>query len=95
VRLVGALILCCALSPTAALADAASAERGLVVSITGGCHDCHTVGYGESEGTIDSVTALRGNPVGFQGPWGTTYAMNLRITAASLSEDGLSPTCSR
>ncbi len=32
--------------------------------------------------------ALKGSPVGFQGPWGTSYAANLRLTAASLSADG-------
>ena len=36
---------------------------------------------------MDPATALKGNPVGFQGPWGTTYAANLRIEAAARSED--------
>ena len=52
----------------------ASIERGLQVSIVGGCHDCHTEGYSESEGKIDPEKALRGHSVGWRGPWGTSYA---------------------
>ena len=69
-----------------------SIERGLQVSIIGGCHDCHTEGYMESEGNIDPEKAFRGSPLGWQGPWGTTYPPNLRITAATLSEDGFART---
>jgi len=75
-------------SPVHLAAQDVSVERGELVSIIGGCHDCHTVGYNEAEGAIDAATALKGNPRGFQGPWGTTYAMNLRLTAAPLTEDG-------
>lgn len=65
-----------------------SVERGLQVSIIGGCHDCHTESYRESDGEIDPEKALKGIPVGWQGPWGTTYSLNLRITVAELHEDG-------
>lgn len=30
---------------------------------------------------------LVGMPVGFRGPWGTSYPKNLRLTAQQLSED--------
>lgn len=30
---------------------------------------------------------LTGNPVGWRGPWGTTYASNLRLVVDSLSAD--------
>ena len=75
--------------PLAATAEdgTISVERGLQISIIGGCHDCHTPGYSETEGKIDPVNALIGNPVGFQGPWGTTYAANLRLTINGESED--------
>ena len=77
------------LSQETALAQSdVSVERGLYVSIVGGCHDCHTLGYNESGGVIDPNLALKGTTVGFQGPWGTTYAANLRLRAADLSEDG-------
>jgi len=59
-----------------------SIKRGLQVSITHGCHDCHTPGYVQSEGKIDPSVALKGSPMGFRGPWGTTYALNLRLTVA-------------
>jgi hypothetical protein len=36
-----------------------SVERGLYVSITGGCHDCHTEGYRDSGGKIDPDKAMR------------------------------------
>ena len=40
-----------------------------------GCHDCHTPGY--LYGAPDSTRALSGSELGWQGPWGTTYARNL------------------
>lgn len=57
------------------------------IAILGGCHDCHTVGYAESGGQIDPAAALKGSPMGFEGPWGTTFAKNLRITASTMTED--------
>lgn len=64
-----------------------SVENGSRVAVIGGCHDCHSQGYAETGGTLDPATALKGNLVGYQGPWGTTYAKNLRLTAAKMSED--------
>ena len=72
---------------SAAEPTAPSVDYGKTVSIVGGCHDCHTPGYSEANGAIDPAMALNGNPVGFRGPWGTTYAMNLRILADGMSED--------
>jgi hypothetical protein len=66
---------------------APSADYGKLVSIIGGCNDCHTAGYNESGGKIDPATALKGNSVGYQGPWGTTYPVNLRLLAGNMSED--------
>ena len=77
-----------ALSQLPASADEPSVERGLYVSIVGGCHDCHTEGYSESGGAIDPEKALKGSTVGRQGPWGTSYPGNLRRDVANLSEDG-------
>lgn len=68
--------------------SAPSADYGKWVSIVGGCHDCHTADYGEKGGVINPDTALKGNPVGYQGPWGTTYALNLRLLASTMNEDG-------
>jgi hypothetical protein len=45
--------------PIAAFAQGeVSVQRGLQVSIIGGCHDCHTEGYSETEGKIDPEKAL-------------------------------------
>jgi hypothetical protein len=65
------------LSARAAAGDV-SVERGLQVSIVAGCHGCHTEGYSESEGKIDPAKALTGSSIGWRGPWGTTYAANIR-----------------
>ncbi len=66
---------------------APSADYGKTVSIIGGCNDCHTADYNMKGGAINPDTALKGNPVGYQGPWGTTYAINLRILASTMKED--------
>jgi mono/diheme cytochrome c family protein len=72
---------------SAVQAQDVSVANGERISIVGGCHDCHTVGYGESGGKIDPANALKGNPVGYGGPWGVNYARNLRLTASTMSED--------
>jgi len=85
----GAIAACAVLLPAAAFAASGevSVERGRLVSITGGCNDCHTAGYNESAGKIDPAAALKGIPVGWNGPWGTTYAVNIRLVVAGKSED--------
>jgi len=65
-----------------------SVERGLYISIIGGCHDCHTEGYSAAGGKIDPSKAMKGDPsLGWQGPWGVTYAANLRRKAFIRDED--------
>ena len=88
-RKIGATLVAASLlaSSAAFAADAPSVEFGKHISIVGGCHDCHTVGYAESGGKIDPDKALQGNPVGYVGPWGTNFARNLRITVSKMSED--------
>lgn len=81
------LAVAASLSSAAFAAESPSVEFGKHVSIVGGCHDCHTVGYAESGGKIDPDKALKGNPVGYEGPWGTNFARNLRLTVANMSED--------
>jgi mono/diheme cytochrome c family protein len=43
-----------------------------------GCNDCHTPGWMQNGGTTPEAQWLTGVPVGWRGPWGTTYASNLR-----------------
>ncbi|MBM4121067.1 MAG: cytochrome C [Nitrospira sp.] len=68
-------------------ADAAALERGRYLVKLGGCNDCHTPGYAQSGGKIDENQWLVGDKLGWRGPWGTTYASNLRLYITTLSED--------
>lgn len=52
----------------------------------GGCNDCHTAGYAQRGGEVPMSDWLTGSPLGYHGPWGTTYATNLRLTIAGLDE---------
>lgn len=70
------------------VAAATPIEAGRYLALVGGCNDCHTAGYAQNGGTTPEADRLTGNPVGYQGPWGTTYASNLRLTAQSMTEDG-------
>ncbi|HEY8507709.1 MAG TPA: hypothetical protein VIL32_05080 [Steroidobacteraceae bacterium] len=63
-----------------------SVARGRYLVQIGGCNDCHTAGYGEQGGRIPESEWLLGMPVGFQGPWGTSYPANLRLTVQNLTE---------
>ena len=85
-----ALLLPAALFMHSAAADpgahARTIERGRYLVNISGCNDCHTVGYPESGGKTPRNEWLTGNPVGFQGPWGTTYPANLRILVQSMTE---------
>jgi mono/diheme cytochrome c family protein len=62
-------------------------EAGRFLVRYGGCNDCHTPGYAEAGGTLPEAEWLTGNPVGFKGPWGTTFASNLRLTVAGMPAD--------
>ena len=57
-----------------------------LVQITG-CNDCHSPRGAPGSPPLDEADTLRGNGVGFYGPWGTTYAANLRLTTATLTEE--------
>lgn len=62
--------------------------RGEYLVRIGGCNDCHTPGYPESGGMTPKVQWLVGNPLGWNGPWGTTYPANLRLKAQEMDEAG-------
>ena len=62
-------------------------EAGRYLITVGGCNDCHTDGYLQTEGKIPEKNWLTGSKIGWRGPWGTTYASNLRIRVQELSEE--------
>ncbi len=72
--------------PATTHADSKIARGQYLVQI-GGCNDCHTPGYAQNGGQIAKADWLVGAPVGFRGPWGTSYPANLRLTIASMTED--------
>jgi len=67
-------------------ADKSTLARGRYLVRIGGCNDCHTPGYAEKGGKVPQADWLTGNPVGFSGPWGTSYPANLRLNVRSMSE---------
>jgi mono/diheme cytochrome c family protein len=85
----------CTLGLVAAIAGTARAApddgddlipHGRYLVQTAGCNDCHTPGYAAAEGRVDEKLWLTGDNVGWSGPWGTTYAANLRLFMARHSE---------
>jgi hypothetical protein len=60
-------------------------DAGEYLLVVGGCNDCHTPGWSKSEGSMPRTEWLTGNPKGFTGPWGTSYAINLRLAVRSMS----------
>src|SRR5438132_603210 len=69
-------------APLEARGDSIAHGRYLVT--ISGCHDCHTAGHLQSGGHAPASDWLTGQTVGFQGPWGTTYPANLRLTVQSM-----------
>lgn len=67
-------------------ADPLVARGKYVVSIAG-CNDCHTPNFPLKGGEVPESEWLTGDALGWRGPWGTTYASNLRIYMQGLSEE--------
>ena len=65
----------------------AQMAQGRYLVMMSGCNDCHTHGYLQSEGKVPESDWLTGESVGWYGPWGTTYPINLRLFMQNLSED--------
>lgn len=80
-------LLC--LTPAVAITNAPdeSIERGRYLATIGGCHDCHTPGYAENDGIVEEEKWLTGDVLGWRGPWGTTYPVNLRLYMSRLTEE--------
>jgi mono/diheme cytochrome c family protein len=80
----GMIFVCVA--ATAAEPSAEAARGSYLVQIAG-CNDCHTEGYALSNGEVEESKWLTGDALGWRGPWGTTYAANLRLSAAERTAD--------
>jgi mono/diheme cytochrome c family protein len=59
---------------------------GRYILLTSGCNDCHTPGAMEGHLPPESQW-LTGTPLGFKGPWGTTYPPNLRLKTVAYTEE--------
>lgn len=69
-----------------AQADEHLIERGRYLVQISGCNDCHTSGYLMAPGKVAESDWLKGDSLGWYGPWGTTYPSNLRLVLPRLSE---------
>jgi len=67
--------------------DPRDIERGRYLVLIGHCNNCHTAGYTAASGQVDEARWLTGNPVGWRGRQGTSYAINLRLFVQNLSAD--------
>ena len=59
-------------------------ERGRYLVSISGCNDCHTAGYIARSGNVPENEWLTGDSLSWSGPWGTTYAPNLRLRLADM-----------
>jgi phosphoglycerate dehydrogenase-like enzyme/mono/diheme cytochrome c family protein len=67
--------------------DISDIARGKYLVEVGSCNFCHTPDSTRDGMKVPEELWLTGNPVGYHGPWGTTYATNLRLLLATLAED--------
>lgn len=65
----------------------AQIERGRYLIKVTGCNDCHTPAYGPQNGNTALSNWLIGDQVGWKGPWGTTYPINIRQRVMQMTED--------
>ena len=65
----------------------ATVKRGRYLIQIAGCNDCHTAGYAPSGGKVPEPEWLLGDALGWNGPWGTTYATNLRLYMQGFTEE--------
>jgi hypothetical protein len=73
-----------ATQPVVQVTGGTPVDRGrYIIQIAG----CHTPGFMETGGDVPESEWLTGVPVGWRGPWGTTYAANLRLAVSRFDED--------
>lgn len=84
-KMLGAVLVFSCVASSSLAADK-SISRGRYLVEIGGCNDCHTAGYAMSNGKVPEKQWLMGDQLGWQGPWGTTYAPNLRLSLSKMTE---------
>ena len=62
-------------------------EAGKYLVLVGACNDCHTPNFMTKGLEVPESEWLVGVPIGWHGPWGTTYASNLRRYVKAFTED--------
>ena len=95
-KAIGTLLAAALSIPAAALAaqadthatkrDSSAVQRGRYLAKVAGCNDCHTAGYALSGGKVPEAQWLMGDRLGWKGPWGTTYPINLRLYMKDMTE---------
>jgi mono/diheme cytochrome c family protein len=61
-------------------------EVGRYLVLVAGCNDCHTPEWKRGV-QVPEKEWLTGVPEGWRGPWGTTYASNLRLAMQNYTEE--------
>jgi mono/diheme cytochrome c family protein len=62
-------------------------QRGRDLLFQSGCHDCHTPTFAMNGGQAPESVWLVGDQLGWNGPWGTSYATNLRLRLTSMDRE--------
>ena len=75
------------LPPAAMPAADDDIDKGRYLVTIAGCNDCHTDGWAATNGRVSEDDWLTGSAIGWRGPWGTTYASNLRLLVSGMPED--------
>jgi mono/diheme cytochrome c family protein len=77
-----------AASPAEHVSAESMIDAGRYLVKIGGCNDCHTPGFVETNGAAPKEEDwLSGAPVGFSGPWGVSYPANLRLSFQNMTEE--------
>ena len=85
-RLIPILIVAASMPALAQQKADPQVARGRYLITIAGCNDCHTPNYPQSGGKTPEKDWLTGDALGWRGPWGTTYAPNLRLSIPKMSE---------
>lgn len=89
--LFGTLVLLGVLQATCAGAQSSGGgdpliARGRYLVGAVSCNACHTPGWRASGGAVPQAKWMTGTNVGYRGPWGTVYPINVRLWFAQIDE---------